>query len=408
MKKLLSLLVILTLFVSCKNEVNPPVEDAQPIKLTAVQKQKVVQDNDFAFELMKQVLAETDESNVFISPLSVSIALGMTWNGAIGDTKTEMEKTLKMNGMSVNEINEYYKLMQTTLPGIDPLTKLSIANSIWYRNTFNVKPDFLQTNKDYFNAKVSSLDFNSSEAPGIINQWCSDKTNGLIPKVIDKIKDGDIMFLINAIYFKGIWVKQFDKKDTREGEFTNEQGKKSQVNFMNITDNFAYAEDEYAQYLEMPYGNKAFSMTVILPKNTENSSTLFSGLTSDRFNKAVENMTNKEVTVMFPRFKVKNKFQLKPMLQAMGMPKAFTQAAEFDGMSDAKPLYIGFVQHDTYVEVTEEGTEAAAVTTVGMELTSVQPSHPYFIADKPFAFVIKEKSTGIILFMGKMGSVEKH
>ncbi len=407
MKKLLLPLAVFALFVSCKNEVNPPVKEAQPIKLTAVQKQKVAQDNDFAFELMKQVLAETDESNVFISPLSVSIALGMTWNGAIGDTKTEMEKTLKMNGMSVNEINEYYKLMQTTLPGIDPLTKLSIANSIWYRNTFNVKPDFLQTNKDYFNAKVSSLDFNSPEAPEIINQWCSDKTNGLITEVIDRIDAADVMFLINAIYFKGIWVKQFKKEDTREGTFTNEIGEKLQVNFMNMTDTFAYAEDEYAQYLEMPYGNKAYSMTVILPKNTENSSTLFSGLTSDRFNKAVDKMANEEVTVMFPRFKVKNKFQLKPMLQAMGMPKAFTLAAEFDEISDSKPLYIGFVQHDTYVEVTEEGTEAAAVTTVGMRFTSL-PSNPYFIANKPFMFVIKEKSTGIILFMGKMGSVEKY
>ncbi|HHT23033.1 MAG TPA: serpin family protein [Bacteroidales bacterium] len=402
MKKLLSLLVVLALFVSCKNEVNPPVEDAQPIKLTAVQKQKVVQDNDFAFELMKQVLAETDESNVFISPLSVSIALGMTWNGAIGDTKTEMEKTLKMNGMSVNEINEYYKLMQTTLPGIDPLTKLSIANSIWYRDIFDVKPDFLQINKDYFNAEVSSLDFDSPDAPGIINKWCSDKTNGLIPKVIEKIKDEHVMFLINAIYFKGIWVKQFKKDDTCEGDFINEQNQSVKVNFMNMTDTFAYAEDEYAQYLEMPYGNKAFSMTVILPKKSDS----FSGLTSDRFNKVLEKMTNEEVAVMLPRFKVKNKFQLKPMLQAMGMQKAFIRIAEFDGMSNLKPLYIDFVQHDTYVEVTEEGTEAAAVTTVAMQTESLS-SRPYFIANKPFAFVIKEKSTGIILFMGKMGSVEK-
>ncbi len=407
MKKLLSLLVVLALFVSCKNEVNPPVEDAQPIKLTAVQKQKVVQDNDFAFELMKQVLAETDESNVFISPLSVSIALGMTWNGAIGDTKTEMEKTLKMSGMSAKEINEYYKQMQSTLPGIDPKTKLSIANSIWYRDIFDVKPDFLQINKDYFNAEVSSLDFDSPDAPGIINKWCSDKTNGLIPKVIEKIKDEHVMFLINAIYFKGIWVKQFKKEDTREGTFTNEIGEKLQVNFMNMTDTFAYAEDEYAQYLEMPYGNKAFSMTVILPKKTESNSATFSGLTAERFNKAVEKMTNKEVTVMFPRFKVKNRFELTPMLQPMGMLKAFLPIAEFDGMSDLKPLYIDFVQHDTYVEVTEEGTEAAAVTTVAMQTESL-PSRPYFIANKPFAFVIKEKSTGIILFMGKMGSVEKY
>lgn len=407
MKKLLSLLVVLALFVSCKNEINPPVEDAKPIQLTAVQKQKVVQDNEFAFELMKQVLAETDESNVFISPLSVSIALGMTWNGAIGETKSEMENALKMSGMSEKEINEYYKLMQTTLPGIDPLTKLSIANSIWYRNTFNVKSDFLQTNKDYFNSEVTALDFNSPKAPGIINKWCSDKTNGLIPEVIDNINGDAMMFLINAIYFKGMWAKKFDKKDTREGLFTNEQGEKVQVNFMNMTDTLGYAEDEHAQYLEMPYGNKAFSMTVILPKDDVSTSKPFGKLTAEKFNEISEKMLTQEVAVSFPRFKVKNKFKLNDMLYRMGMQKAFSQSAEFDGMSDRKPLFIGFVQHDTYVEVTEEGTEAAAVTTVGMFTTSL-PSHPYFIANKPFAFVIKEKSTGIILFMGKMGNVEKH
>ncbi len=406
MKKLLLLLVVLALFVSCENSVNQP-DVSQPIKLTAVQKQKVVQDNDFAFELMKQVLTNTKESNVFISPLSVSIALGMTWNGAVGDTKTEMGKTLKMSGMSEKEINEYYKLMQSTLPTVDPKTKFSIANSIWYRNTFSVKPDFLKTNNDYFNAEVAALDFDSPEAPKIINNWCSENTNGLILEVIDEIDKATVMFLINAIYFKGIWVKQFKKEETREGIFTNELNQDVQVNYMNMTDTFAYAEDEYAQYLEMPYGNKAFTMTVILPKEMENSSTRFSALTSERFNKVIDKMANEEVTVMLPRFKVKNRFELTPMLQPMGMLKAFLPIAEFDGISDMKPLYIGFVQHDTYVEVTEEGTEAAAVTTIGMKNTSM-PSHPYFIANKPFAFVIKEKSSGIILFMGKMGSVEKH
>ena len=404
MKNILTALLVLALFGSCKNT-NEPVETAQTMELTQVQKMKASQDNDFAFELMKQTLANTDEKNVFISPLSVSIALGMTWNGAVGNTKTEMEKTLNMSGMSVKEINEYYKLMQSTLPDLDPKTKLSIANSIWYRNEFTAKPDFLKTNIDYFNAEVSSLNFRSPDAVKTINQWCSDKTNGLIPKVLDRITDDQLMFLINAVYFKGIWVKQFKKEDTREADFTNEQNVSVKVNMMNITDTFAYAEDDFAQYLEMPYGNKAFSMTVILPKS-QPATTDFSGLTTERFNKAVEKLANEKVVVMLPRFKVKNKFQLKPMLQAMGMQKAFTTGAEFDGIFDVKPLYIGFVQHDTYVEVTEEGTEAAAMTTVGMTTTSL-PNYPYFIVNKPFAFVIKEKSSGIILFMGKIGNVEK-
>lgn len=405
MKKILPLLMIIALLIGCDNKENPPAEETQPMELTQVQRVKVAQDNDFSFELFKQTLANTNESNVFISPLSVSIALGMTWNGAAGDTKAEMEKALKISGISTKDINEYYKLILSSLSEMDPKTKLSIANSIWYRNTFSVKPNFLNTNIDYFNAEISPLDFTKPEAVSTINKWCNDKTNGLIPKVLDKIEDGHVMFLINAIYFKGIWVKQFKKKDTNEGNFTNEKNQSVKVNYMNITETFAYAEDEYAQYLEIPYGNSTFSMTVILPKGKAGEAD-FNELTSERFNDAEQKMANEKVTVQFPRFKVENKFQLKPMLQAMGMQKAFTKIAEFDGISNLKPLYIDFVQHDTYVEVTEEGTEAAAVTTVG--ITEAISNNPQFIANKPFAFVIKEKNSGIILFMGKMGNVEKY
>ena len=260
------MLLLVSLLISCDNTNPVPDRTADPINLTAVQKQRVAQDNEFAFDLMNRTMAGTSDENVFISPLSVSIALGMARNGAIGVTKTEMETALKMEGLTDAEINEYYKLMQTTLPDLDPKTRLTIANSIWYRNTFSVKAGFLKTNTDYFNSEVAALDFNSPDAVKTINKWCSDHTNGLIPEVIKTIDPAQMMFLINAIYFKGTWVKQFDKKDTRESDFTNELNQRVKVNMMNITDTFAYTEDDYAQYLDMPYGNQAFSMTVILPK----------------------------------------------------------------------------------------------------------------------------------------------
>lgn len=406
MKKILSLLLLVTLLTSCENKVNTPAKEAKPMQLTAVQKTRVSQDNDFAFELMKTTLASTTDRNVFISPLSVSIALGMTWNGAINTTKEEMEKALKMSGMSVPEINEYYKLMQTTLPAIDPKTKLSIANSIWYRNNFDVKPDFLKTNTDYFNAKVSPLDFDDIKSVDIINQWVSDNTNGLIPKVLNVITDDQLMFLINAVYFKGTWIKPFDKSITYETDFTNELNQKVRVNMMNMTDTFAYADDAFAQYVDMPYGNKAFSMTIILPKEGNKAMDVFSRLDKNKLNQISGQMEKQKIILHMPRFKTGNKIRLKPVLQTMGMQKPFMENAEFDGMSKMKPLFIGMVQHDTYVEVTEEGTEAAAVTTVGVETTSM-PVIPYVIVNKPFAFVIREKSSGIILFMGKMGDVEK-
>ncbi len=406
MKKLIPILLIASLLISCDSSNNPYAEDAKPVNLTAVQKQRVAQDNDFAFDLMKHVLAKTEERNVFISPLSVSIALGMARNGAIGTTRSEMESVLKMSGMSDTEINEYYKLMQSELPDLDPKTKLTIANSIWYRNTFSVKAGFLKTNTDYFSSKVEALDFSSPKSVEIINKWCSDNTNGLIPKVIDQIDPLEMMFLINAIYFKGTWIKQFEKKNTREADFTNELNKRVKVNMMNLTDSFAYTEDENAQYLDMPYGNKAFSMTVILPKEGADATGVFSTLTASKLNQTISRMNLQEVIVSFPRFRVKNKFRLESMLMEMGMNKAFQVNAEFDNISVLKPLYIGFVQHDTYVEVTEEGTEAAAVTTIGFKTTSM-PMNPVFIANKPFAFVIREKSSGVILFMGKIGNAEK-
>ena len=215
------------------------------------------------------------------------------------------------------------------------------------------------------------------------------------------------MFPINAVYFKGIWVRKFDKEKTEEGIFTNEMNQQVKVNYMNIKDTFAYTEDSFAQYLDLPYGNGAFSMTLILPKETGGANLIFDRLTLSQFNTALEGLFAQEVQVMIPRFKVKNRFDLIPMLQTMGMNKAFTQEAEFDVISDMKQLLINMIQHDTYVEVTEDGTEAAAVTTVGFTTTSV-PQTTYFTANRPFGFVIREKSSGVILFMGKMGNVEKH
>ena len=409
MKKILLLFFALTLLTGCNN--NEPDQGKEPgtINLTSAQKQRVVQDNDFSFDLLKETIKNSDESNIFISPLSVSLALGMLRNGAVGTTKSEMETALKMSGLSDTEINEYYRLMQLNLPGMDPKTKLSIANSIWVRDdkSFIVKPDFLKTNSDYFNAYFKVMDFNQTWALDTINGWANRKTNGLIPKVLTNIDSSIMMLLMNAIYFKGTWVTQFDKKATSEYTFTNEFNAHVKVNMMNATDTFAYVSDNKAQYLDMPYGNKTFSMTVILPSATNSTDDVLNQLNSSSFSKIISEMKVQKVHVFFPRFKVKNTFMLNAMLQSMGMKKAFQENAELDGIASMKPLFVSFVKHDTYVEVTEEGTEAAAVTTIGVGTTSVGPTEPYFIANKPFLFVIRERSTGVILFVGKMSNVEK-
>ncbi|MDR3653973.1 MAG: serpin family protein [Paludibacter sp.] len=409
MKKLVQLVLIVFFTISCSNQNDPKIVipvDAKPILLKAGMEKRVNQDNEFAFDLLRNIITSSGETNVFISPLSVSIALGMAWNGANGQTKTEMETAMKMSGMTPDDINGYYQIMQSTLPEIDPTTKLKIANSLWYKNGFPVKANFLKTNSDYFNAYIKELDFSQSWAVDTINNWCAKKTNNLITKPLDKIDANNVIFLVNAIYFKGIWRKQFETKNTSEANFTNELGNEVKVNMMFQRDTFAYAEDAYAQYLDMPYGNKAFSMTVILPLDGKTTTDVLNQMTADTWSNLIQNMPTKEVEVYMPRFKTQNNFLLNDPLKNMGMNLAFTDLADFTNIADAS-LMISRIIHDTYIEVNEEGTEAAAVTIIEVGVTSAHPT-PVFRVNKPFLFVIREKSTGVILFIGKMGNVAKY
>ena len=402
------ILVLLTTSCTVQNEPKPiPVPvDAKPITLRAGLEKRVSQDNEFAIDLLKKTITASGETNVFVSPLSVSIALGMAWNGANGTTKSEMETALKMSGMTTADINDYYKIMQSTLPTIDPTTKLSIANSMWYRTGFVVKPDFLKVNSDYFNSYIKELDFTKAWAVDTINNWCAKKTNSLIPTIIDQIPSDAVMYLMNAVYFKGIWRKQFEKKNTSVLKFTNEAGIQGDVNMMYQKDTFGYAETETAQYLDLPYGNKAFSMTVILPAANKTTADVLNALITDIWSSTLSSLYEREVMVYLPRFKVSNKFKLNDELQNMGMKLAFTDFADFTNLTSI-PVQISEVIHKTYVTVDEEGTEAAAVTSIGIINTSM-PVIPVFRVDKPFLFVIREKSTGVILFIGKVGNVDKY
>jgi len=408
MKKLFQLVVLVLLTIGCTDQNDPlPIpEDAKPIVLRVGLEKRITQDNEFAFDLFKKTIETSGETNVFVSPLSVSIALGMTWNGAKGQTKTEMETALKMTGLSATDINDYYKIMQSTLPAIDPTTKLSLANSIWYRTGFQVKTDFLQINTNYFNAEVREIDFAQAWAKDTINNWCARKTNNLIPTVLDEIPDNAVMYLINAVYFKGIWRKQFDSKKTFETDFTNEAKQSVKVNMMYQKDTFNYTQDDNVQYLDMPYGNKAFSMTVILPNEGKTTTDVLNSLTVDSWKNTLQSMKEQEIDVYMPRFKTKNKFLLNDELKNMGMKLAFEDLADFTNIVD-DDLLISKVIHDTYVEVTEKGTEAAAVTVVEIITTSM-PLNPVFRVNKPFIYIIREKSTGVILFIGKMGNVDKY
>ena len=413
MKKCIYFLLLSLSFVCCSNDNediktnNDPQEKLTQEEVKAVMDKRIPQDNAFAFDLFKKI-NENESGNVFISPISVSIALGMTLNGADGETKQQMEQVLHLNGLSSLEINEYYRYMLTSLPNLDPKTTLNFANSIWYRMNFPIHPDFKQTNINYFNAEVNEVDFTKPETLNTINNWCSDKTNGLVKNPLDRIPPDAIMYLINAIYFKGIWEKEFDKKYTFPSYFTKEDGTRMPVNMMHQTDDFEYAEDEYAQYLNLPYGNNSYNMTLILPANGVLTDEVIGRLSPETFAEKRNLLKKEEIDVFIPRFKLKNSYELGEILAGLGMPDAFDGRADFSKMQEnnAKGLFISRVIHSTFVEVTEEGTEAAGVTIIEMKETSMLPERKVFRADKPFIFLIREKTTGLILFMGKIGEIK--
>ena len=379
----------------------------EPIKieLRSSEIEMVRSDQSFAFNFLSYVYAEesTEENNSFmISPLSLSMALAMTMNGADGETKSVMLEALKLEGFSDEEINSYYKKLREALLSTDPSTKLSIANSIWTNQNVVIKDEFVGKNRDYFNSSVESVNFSDRKTAGLINDWASKNTNGLIKKVIESTSSDDLMYLLNAIYFKGMWVSEFNRSNTHPKPFMLENGATVNVEMMNQTEKFNYKDNELMQLVELPYGNSAFSMIVMLPKEEKKLLDVIRALNnSDYWAGLKSGLIEHEVELFLPKFKTEYSKKLNKVLTDMGMGLAFTNDAEFSGMSDI-PAKIDFVKQDTYISVDEIGTEAAAVTTVGMVMTSMpsEPQKVVFNANRPFIYVIQENYTGSILFMG--------
>lgn len=380
-----------------------------PIKIelrSTAEKELLKSDQQFAFEFFANVFDEEargEDKSFMVSPFSLSMALAMTWNGAAGETKTAMQKTLKMGDWEDKEINGYYKMLKEALLKTDPSTKLSIANAIFTNKFVTIKPDFISTNTNYYDATVQPVDFTLPATKDIINKWASDNTNGLIEKVIDETKAEDLMYLLNAIYFKGIWTTKFDAKNTSKKAFTTENGTKQTVDMMSQTANFNYTEDETMQVVQLPYGNQAFSMLVLLPKSGKKQIDVVTALQDKKYwGQKISSLCEREVELFLPKFKTEYSKKLNDVLINMGMGIAFNPyQANFSRMSDVQ-VYIDFVKQDTYISTDESGTEAAAVTTIGIGITSmpVAPQKVVFNANKPFIYVIQENSTGAILFMG--------
>ncbi|MDQ4140726.1 MAG: serpin family protein [Bacteroidota bacterium] len=391
------------LLSSCQKDMVAPEQNNVPkLRPLAHQEEKTVgSSNDFAFRAFAAIRSEESGQNLFFSPLSISSALTMTYNGADGSTKEAMRQTLGFEPQTDAEINQAYKSLTDLLVNMDKKVTFTTANSIWHAQQYQLQAPFVQNNKAYFNATVQGLDFNSPTAKNTINNWVKENTKGKIENIIQEIRPDHVLFLVNAIYFKGTWTIPFDKQLTKPGPFRKEDGSTVNTDFMTLENGrYLLYENEQKQVIDLPYGNRQFSMTLIVPKEQNTVQDIVGSLNSAQLATWLSNADSTDMELHMPKFKLEYKKELRETLTQLGMGEAFSNRANFSRMlsNSDQALAISEVMHKAFVEVNEEGTEAAAATSVGVVLTSVPPS---VRIDRPFVFLIREKSTNAILFIGQ-------
>lgn len=373
-----------------------------PRQLTAGEIEVIGASNRFAFDLLRLAGVPAVE-NLFLSPVSASMALGMTMNGTAGETFSQMRSALGFGDLSIEEIDASYRSLIDLLLGLDPTVEMAIGNSVWSRSGFPVRQTFLDTVKQYFDAEAAELDFSTPAAPDRINQWVSGATGGKIQEIVPKPIPGYVvMYLINATYFKGTWTWQFDPKDTQTAPFHLADGSTESMRFMKLDGTMPYRVTDRYQAVDLPYGGKAFSMTVVLPAAGVDLSEVVASLDDAAWTDLTGGFLGTKGTLWLPRFQMSYERVLNDDLKALGMVDAFDDAlADFSPLSPAQGLFISNVLQKSWVAVDEKGTEAAAATSVEVGLTSAGGGFTMRV-DRPFLFVLRERLSGTILFVGEI------
>lgn len=408
--KKLSFLLLCLFLVStytCKDDIVDPDPDPDPDPMETNCEDDmpaiIEGDNDFSFSLLKSLENSSEENeNLFISSLSASLALGMTYNGAAAETKEEMQSALQWEQLEDEVINAGHSCLIDYLEGLDEQVILQIANSIWYREGYNVMQDFLDTNQNYYDGEIVEADFGDPATLDAINDWCAEKTNDKILNVLDQIPDGAVMYLINAIYFKGNWKFEFDPEETQERTFYDLDGNSTMlVDMMKQQAEFNYYQHDKFQAIELPYGDEKYSMIVMMPDVGEFAD-FQDILNYDNFQQWTSGMEMTDMIVELPKFKVEYKTLLNDPLKALGMNRAFGAGADFSNLVEGGGPYISRVIHQTFLEVNEAGSEAAAVTVVEVIESSTIQGPNYFSVTRPFYLIIREVENNSILFTGKI------
>lgn len=394
------------------------------IQLTRAEQELVSNNNDFAFNLFRMMNLTTtngsEKSTVawpegydtslpqksqIVSPISITYALGMLNNGAAGETQTEINKVLGFKETGADGINAFCQKMMTEAPNLDKLTKVLIANNIYLNKPYELLPDFVSKAKLFYDADVETRDFCDGKTRDVINKWGNDHTMGMIPEVLkeEEFNAGAVSYLLNAIYFKGAWANKFDKENTKVERFTTTDNEEKFIPLMHQEKELNYTENELCQALCLPYGNGAYAMTILLPKEGKTINDVLITLTAETWH-SYQWMGSAIVDVKLPSFETDLDVDLKPIMMALGMPRAFDEKlAEFPNFCKV-PTYIDLMKQVAKIKVNEAGTEAAAVTVIGMVEKSAGPNEPRYVnfhANRPFLYVISEWSTGAIFFIGK-------
>ena len=356
----------------------------------------------FGFKLLQEIHSqEAAGENIFISPLGVAAALGIVYNGATGETAAAMRETLALGELTLAELNAGYRGLFDRLMRLDPAVEFLPANSIWYKQGFDVRQDFLAVNCEYFQARVAALDFASPTAAATINDWVDEVTRGRIEEIVDDPIDPEVlMYLINAVYFNSDWTIRFDSKLTADRPFHLTDGSVKPVPIMTYPGpvEIQRFSDGDVDAIDLPYAGKAYSMTILMPAAGGDINLLVESLDSERWQMIVTGLAPTRTNVLMPKLRLEYELELQDALSTLGMGIAFTDAADFSKICSTG-LFISRIKHKAFVDLNERGTEASAATAV--ELKRGAPA-PLFAVDRPFLFAIRELSSGTILFMGRI------
>lgn len=397
----IAILVCFITFQSCSTEEETPLE---PFNSIAKGSQLVSANNIFAFSMFKEIADSETEDNFMISPVSASLALGMVYNGAAGETKQAFSNVFNYDNITLEEANLVNQNIIENLTRNASGTSFEIANSLWINNTFPVNENFLKTNRTYYFAEVQNKDFSDPKTLASINNWASNKTHGKIPIVLDNISANAVLYAINALYFKSDWKYRFDPQDTKKLPFNLSTGLVQQVDMMTLNNDLKYFSNSVFSSVELPYKNDKYIMTLMLPNVEKTTDDVIAIMNNDNWIEWQKSYSTQNLKITIPKFTFSYKKEFNEALINLGLGIAFSDNANFSGLSDI-PTKISFVLQKTFIDVNEKGTEAAAVTVVGIETTSAgDPKH--FLLNRPFIFAITEKETGSICFMGKVGTPE--